>query len=124
MPDHFHGIVVLKPPGDYGDTGDNTVETGYIPSLRLLRLRHNAQNKLQFERYDIQIKSQISLSNIIGTFKAAVTRWCNSNDYEYFGWQRRFHDHIIRNEYDLKRIRKYIRENPLKWEIEQNKKEK
>jgi len=72
---------------------------------------------LQFERYNIQIKSPISLSNIIGTFKAAVTRWCNSNNCEYFGWQGRFHDHIIRNEYDLKWIRKYIRENPMKWEI-------
>jgi len=30
-------------------------------------------------------------------------------------WQRNYYEHIIRNEDDLNRIRKYIIENPLKW---------
>jgi REP element-mobilizing transposase RayT len=30
-------------------------------------------------------------------------------------WQRKYLEHIIRDEQDLNRIRKYIIENPLKW---------
>jgi hypothetical protein len=30
-------------------------------------------------------------------------------------WQRSFHDHVIRDEDDLARVRKYIVENPLAW---------
>jgi REP element-mobilizing transposase RayT len=31
-------------------------------------------------------------------------------------WQRSFHDHIIRDEYDYIRIAEYIENNPTKWE--------
>ena len=32
-----------------------------------------------------------------------------------FAWQPRFHDHIIRNNDELIRIREYIRNNPANW---------
>lgn len=32
-----------------------------------------------------------------------------------FGWQSRFHDHIIRDAEEFERISKYIRDNPAKW---------
>jgi len=56
-----------------------------------------------------------SLSVIIRTFKAAVTTWAHGNGYGGFEWLGRFHDHIIRNEQELKRIREYIRNNPRNW---------
>lgn len=31
-------------------------------------------------------------------------------------WQRNYYEHIIRNEHDLTDIRRYIEENPLKWQ--------
>ena len=31
-------------------------------------------------------------------------------------WQRNYYEHIVRNEDELNQIRKYIAENPLKWE--------
>ena len=31
-------------------------------------------------------------------------------------WQRDYYEHIVRNDIELNRIRKYIRENPEKWE--------
>ena len=34
-------------------------------------------------------------------------------------WQRNYYEHIIRNEYNLNRIREYIENNPLKWEFDQ-----
>jgi len=33
-------------------------------------------------------------------------------------WQTRFHDHIIRNEEELNRIRDYVINNPARWETD------
>jgi REP element-mobilizing transposase RayT len=33
-----------------------------------------------------------------------------------FGWQRNYHERIVRNEKDLAAIRAYIRDNPCRWE--------
>ncbi len=33
-----------------------------------------------------------------------------------FGWQPRYHDHIIRDEKSYHRIRNYIKNNPKNWE--------
>jgi len=33
-------------------------------------------------------------------------------------WQRSYYEHIIRNEKELNRIREYIQNNPLKWELD------
>lgn len=33
-------------------------------------------------------------------------------------WQRDYYEHIVRNDIELNRIRKYIRENPKKWDID------
>jgi putative transposase len=41
-------------------------------------------------------------------------------DDEKFEWQKSFYDRIIRNEKELYQIRKYIQENPLRWEIEKD----
>jgi len=33
-------------------------------------------------------------------------------------WQRSYYEHIIRNEKELSRIREYIQNNPLKWDMD------
>jgi len=35
-------------------------------------------------------------------------------------WQRSYHEHIIRNDRNLERIRQYIEDNPLKWDLDRN----
>jgi len=35
-------------------------------------------------------------------------------------WQRNYYEHIVRNETDLQRIREYIINNPLNWEMDEN----
>lgn len=42
------------------------------------------------------------------------------NNHPEFAWQSRFHDRIIRDENELCRIRKYIMDNPLQWENDNN----
>lgn len=63
-----------------------------------------------------------SLSEIIGKFKSFSTRKIREilAKGEKFEWQKSFYDRIIRNESELYNIRKYIKENPLRWDIERN----
>ena len=50
------------------------------------------------------------LSTVINQMKGYATKQIG-----YPIWQRSFHDHIIRNESDYRRIWRYIDENPAKW---------
>lgn len=97
MPNHLHGIIILN----------STVETGHAPSLQ--------QNNVKQNDSSANIPS---LSNIIGSFKSAVTKQIHETGYPNFKWQRSFYDRIIRNETELFKIRKYIEQNPLKWDLE------
>ena len=59
------------------------------------------------------------ISNIIGKFKAGVSRtvgnaFMHSADKKL--WQSSFHDHIIRGKEDYQKIWQYIDTNHLKWE--------
>jgi putative transposase len=61
-----------------------------------------------------QNQGKNSVSSIIGGYKSAVTKHANRLGFE-FGWQDRFHDHIIRNAESFENIQNYIATNPLKW---------
>ena len=56
-----------------------------------------------------------SLPVVVRSYKAAVTRAARSFD-PAFAWQPRFHDHVVRDEADLRRIRAYIEGNPATWD--------
>ncbi|ASB50581.1 transposase [Alkalitalea saponilacus] len=64
------------------------------------------------QRFQNQGKN--TLSSIIGSYKSAVTRHVKRLGYD-FSWQPRFYDHIIRDHDSFLRIRKYIVNNPAKW---------
>lgn len=72
------------------------------------------------ERYSSLLPKKYSLSSVIRSYKSAVTKWCNVNNYNYFAWQPRFFERIIRNERELYNIRNYIEQNPLRWAIDKN----
>ena len=57
------------------------------------------------------------LSVAMGGLKSATTNFANLNTIQ-FGWQTRFHDHIIRNQEECNRIATYIENNPAKWELD------
>lgn len=61
-----------------------------------------------------------SLSTIIGSFKSAVTKRINQfqNASSLSIWQRNYHEHIIRNQDELHRIREYIVNNPFQWQFD------
>jgi REP-associated tyrosine transposase len=56
------------------------------------------------------------LGVVIGQFKAACTRRIWAAGRHDFAWQERFHDHIIRDDESLSHLRKYILENPIRWQ--------
>lgn len=62
-----------------------------------------------------------SLGSIIGQYKSITAKRINQlwNSPKIQVWQRNYFDHIIRNEYELDAIRKYIQTNPFNWEMDQ-----
>ena len=92
VPNHAHGIIIIN---DVVGTRDRVS----------LRRFGNIQKG--------------SLSLIINQFKGSFTRFARKNGYDKFAWQSRFYEHIIRNDKDLYRIRTYINNNPLKWELDE-----
>ena len=66
----------------------------------------------------VQINKQKikSLSELIGAFKTTSSKLIHQVGLNKFEWQKSFYDHIIRNEISLFNIRKYIKNNPIKWE--------
>ncbi len=98
MPNHLHAIVVID------------VETLHATSLPAL---HATPVHATPVHSSISPKSG-SLSTILRSFKAAVTKDAKSFARD-FGWQTRFHDHIIRDEDSYWRIKKYIQTNVQNW---------
>jgi REP element-mobilizing transposase RayT len=104
MPNHVHGIVVIDKPTD------------------IAVLRHkNREVDITQNEFMSQISPKAgSLSTIIRSYKSAVTRWCRRNQHEYFAWQERFYESIIRADDSIDKIRQYIINNPAKWEQNKN----
>ncbi len=91
MPDHLHGIIFI----DY----------------------HIKPANVSIAENNLKIRQPIGI--IINQFKRICTIEIRKIEIN-FGWQSRFHDHIIRDEKELIRIRQYILDNPLKWKSGEN----
>jgi REP element-mobilizing transposase RayT len=119
MPNHIHGIVLIEKPYIDNGKGFNVVETRHALSLRKtdtgLSKPDTEESKQPHPRFRNPGKNTIS--SMIGSFKSAVTKYCNENRL-LFGWQSRFHDHIIKDNDEFHRIRNYIMNNPANWEAD------
>ncbi len=62
-----------------------------------------------------------SLSSLVVGFKASVTKRINVIRQldRVPVWQRNYYEHIIRDENSLQKLRQYMNDNPLSWEIDQ-----
>jgi REP element-mobilizing transposase RayT len=94
MPNHFHGILNI-----IGQNGRGEVTTP-------LHISHDKQ------------KMKPTLGQIIAYFKYQTTKNINQVNHSpgIKFWQRNYWERIIRDEQELYRIRKYILDNPIKWE--------
>jgi len=56
------------------------------------------------------------VGRLVGMFKTMSTNRINAlRDIPRKIWQRNYHEHIVRDKNELQNIRKYIRNNPTKW---------
>ena len=103
MPNHFHAVVSIRrtqtrQSGNHGKLNQLcrlAVATGRDPTTET---HHNSR-----------------LAVAVGSIKAHVSRYAQKHGIE-FRWQIRFHEHIIRNDMDGRRISDYIENNVARWE--------
>lgn len=97
MPNHIHGIIKLI-------TGREGVIT--IPDKKIKTSKTNH-----------------GLPEIIRGFKTFSSKKINKDikPITKFRWQKSYYDRIIRNERELDNVRRYISNNPVNWENDQNK---
>lgn len=92
MPNHLHGILIIRNVGAIFKSPNLTGEINFAPTI-----------------------NKPTLSDIIKWFKSITTITIKRQYNYYLHWQRSYYDHIIRNEISLHKIREYIRYNHLKW---------
>ncbi|MEN9307975.1 MAG: hypothetical protein RL173_1907 [Fibrobacterota bacterium] len=94
MPDHVHGIVMI-------DDCVNHTNNGAIHESPLQPTE----------------RRKMTISRLVGRFKTVTAKWINSmrGTPGQAVWQRNYHDRIIRDSFELHRIREYIAANPSRW---------
>ena len=103
MPDHVHGIVVIRDGGTRAPMKDaptpGRADTDVTPAAR-------------------------ALGDVVGAYKslttAAYIRGVHSSQWPpFYGrlWQRNFYERIIRDGYEMNELRAYIRDNPVRLEL-------
>lgn len=102
MPNHMHGIIRLHE--------NNAPLTTSVQPTR----RDGSSNTTNADEHILH-PAPGSLAIIMNQFKSTCTRRIRASRHPDFQWQPRFHDRIIRNDNELMRIRRYIRDNPATW---------
>jgi hypothetical protein len=85
-----------------------------VETRRTLSLPNQPSESKTFGQQRYQNPGKNSVSSIIGSYKSAVTKHANRLGLA-FGWQTRFHDHIIKNDAEFIRIANYIENNIANW---------
>ncbi len=140
MPNHFHAILhitdLTNPLGAQNNVGAVVVgakqavsaSPGFgchgnkVDGSNMGEAGVSFASPLQFQLPQPHGTVQGSLGSVIQNFKSVSTRKINKirNNPGCAVWQRNYYEHIIRNETDLTKIRQYIINNPLKWELDEN----
>lgn len=120
MPNHLHGILVLtdadgrEPSAREATTKETTVK---MATTRVAPTGRPVGAPL--------VGAPARLGDVVGAFKSMSTGGyidgVKTRDWPEFRgrlWQRNYYEHIIRDETALDRIRRYIDENPARWEFD------
>jgi REP element-mobilizing transposase RayT len=122
MPNHVHGILII---------GERVGATRSLPTRQVGVARNENEHRENPARATLQVaptKTLVSgsLGAIICQCKSKIARRINAVRSTSGApvWQRNYYDHIIRNEADLHRIRRYIADNPMQWALDEENPEK
>ena len=103
MPNHMHGILIIDKTDGDGDATNATSPPNATPP-----------NTVKNQKMANISPKPGSVSTTIRSYKSVVTKNARLSNPD-FGWQSRFHDHIIRNEKSFHNISNYIINNPIHW---------
>ncbi|GER94525.1 transposase [hot springs metagenome] len=104
MPNHFHAILVI---GDIvGNGRDRSQPISNIDRSQPISNIDHSQQKIK------------PVPELIGAFKTTSSKIIHQSGFPDFKWQKSYYEHIIRNAPALQRIRQYIVDNPIKWELD------
>ena len=109
MPNHIHGILIVG--------ADRSAEN---VGATLAVAQNNGAGA----------RPAPTVGEIVGAFKSlCIHDWLTymkEKEIDAVGkfWQRNYYEHVIRNEYELNKIREYIQNNPLKWSLDRENPEK
>ena len=124
MPNHIHGIIGIFEGAKHFSKTNNFHLSSEVKVENQICVKNRYKNVSPLPHPNGTKPG--SLSSIIQNFSSITTRKINqireTNGMKL--WQRNYFDRIIRNGDELIRIRKYIRENPLRWEIDEENPEK
>ena len=138
MPNHFHAILII---GENEFNSESPLESPLESDCRdaMHRVSTNTNTNTNTNTdtdTDTNAKTNThtntgnkfgpqskNLGSIMRGFKSAVTTFAKINRTDTmhcistnnFGWQPRFHDHIIRNSVEFERIQNYIANNVANW---------
>ena len=114
MPNHMHGIIWIIHNGvDAAGLPDHVGARHALPLQELQKPRRppSGPTTAAFGHPPPR-----ALSAIVGSFKSAAARAVNAGRGPGASiWQRNYYEHIIRDERALRRIRRYIETNPVRW---------
>ena len=86
-----------------------------IKSVSQLESETEGRPSIRPTNFGVAYRPPKSLSSFVAGFKSVVT--ANGRKInDTFGWQERFHDHIIRDDPEYQRIKDYIENNQANWE--------
>jgi REP element-mobilizing transposase RayT len=118
MPNHFHGIVTTVGAGfPRPDAGDPRNQCRATP------LTHQGgETPQRIQGGETPPLRRATLGQIVGYFKYQSTKRINQsrNNPGTPVWQRNYYERVIRDERELDGIRRYIAENPARWDEDEN----
>ena len=116
MPNHFHGILIIRDTVGATRPGLTVTRAGNAPSSTMPPDGIDG-SPLPDKSSQPHGPQPASLGAVIAKFKSRVTKrlWKIPSMHGKPIWQRNYFEHIIRNDREMERIRHYIETNPSAW---------
>lgn len=112
MPNHIHGIILISENGI--KMANNVGATLWVAPTKT---DPNGNHPSRGGKITIAANS---IGSMVGQYKSIAAKRINTarGTPAMAVWQRNYWEHIIRNDTELARIRGYIRNNPMRWEMD------
>ena len=123
MPNHVHGIIIIN---------EHVGAIHELPGQKAAELSTQKAAELSVQKA-VGSSTQKSLNNacnrrverrkmllpkVVGFFKMNVSKLIHLKSTHNTVWHRNYYEHVICKEPELNKIREYIFNNPLKWELD------